>query len=57
MVEGLSQVDLDSLFTKFEHLAVILISRNKGEISISDNTFEENISMFGGALTITSPDF
>ena len=42
---------------KFEHIGIILISRPKGEITFTSNTFEENISIFGGAVTITSPDF
>jgi hypothetical protein len=42
---------------KFEHLAIILISRPKGVITIETNTFTENIALFGGAVTITSPDF
>lgn len=58
MDEGFGfDTDIDSIFTSIESLSMIYISRNRGNIVLAKNNFEKNIAMFGGAITIDSPDF
>ncbi|CDW73143.1 UNKNOWN [Stylonychia lemnae] len=49
--------NLDSMFNDFERLSVIYISRNQGNIIFHNNKFTDNIGMYGGAITINSPNF
>lgn len=48
---------MDELFDAFERLAVIYISRPKQKMIFIRNNFEKNIALFGGAVTVNSPDF
>lgn len=41
----------------FERHSIILISRPKYEVYFAKNTFTDNIAFFGGAITISSPDY
>ncbi len=49
--------EIDSIFNKFEKLALIYIARNLDLIIIKGSTFTQNIGSFGGAITIDSPNW
>ena len=38
-------------------MGLIYISRNKDSVIIEGNQFNRNIGLFGGAITINSPDW
>lgn len=40
-----------------EHHSIILIVRPTAEVILSNNTFTDNMALFGGAVTISSPDY
>jgi hypothetical protein len=42
---------------QLEHQSVIYISRNQDAITLTGNVFTGNIGLYGGAVTISSPDF
>jgi predicted sulfurtransferase len=48
---------VEDIYHYFETQSVIYIARNKQEMIFKDNLFENNIGLFGGAITIESPDF
>ena len=49
---------LSSLFNVFErHSGAVYISRPTKPVIFINNTFEENIGIFGGAVSINSPNF
>ena len=61
MVQGiqnlLSRSGLDELYDMFERHSAVYISRNTMPVIFKDNTFEENIGLFGGAVSINSPNW
>jgi len=49
--------NLEDFYSIFERLSVIYINRNQGDMIFVNNTFISNIGMFGGIISINSPDF
>ena len=52
-----AEYDIELLFDTFERLGVIYISRNNGPMIFRNTSFYDNIGTFGGAITISSPDY
>lgn len=48
--------DVEELYDLFERISVIYISRPRNSVLFDSNIFSRNIGMFGGAITINSPD-
>ena len=48
--------DVEELYDIVERASVIYISRSRNTVIIDSNTFLRNIGVFGGAITINSPD-
>jgi hypothetical protein len=53
----LSSRNLDELYDLFERHTTIYISRNTKPVIFKNNVLEENIGLFGGAISINSPNW
>jgi hypothetical protein len=57
MLGATQNFETDSLFNDYEKLGLIYVARNMELILIKGNKFTQNIGLFGGAITIDSPNW
>ena len=49
--------NIEYFYDEIEALSVIFVSKNRGSIVFRDNNFTSNIGLYGGAITIDSPNW